>query len=164
MTLNFWNRLEEYVIGTLALCALCVGAFGMASRYLFPDISSDWTDEVVIYLILWGVWISGSRLVHDKSHVSADLILRRLPVSWKRRAIILNDVVGALFSLSLVYAGFLVVELSLALDERSESVLQFPLAWYYLSLPIGMFLMVTRYGISIFNMLNRNDGETGDKE
>lgn len=163
MIMHKWNRFEEYLIGALALCALCVGAFGMISRYAYPGIASDWTDEVIIYFILWSVWLSGSRLVHEKSHVSADLVLRHLPVLWRRLAAILNDVVGALFSLGLAYAGFLVVELAFALDERSESVLQFSLAWYYLALPVGMLLMAMRYVISIVQQFHHQNSEEKGK-
>lgn len=139
------NTLETFLVGGAGLIALVIGCYAMLVRYFLPHIAAGWADELVVYFVMWAIWISTSRLVAENSHVHADVITSLLPARWQRRAGFFNSVLGFFFCSVMAFAAFQVVALAFRLEEKSESALQFPLAFYYLSLMVGMLLMAYRY-------------------
>lgn len=139
------NTLETFLVGGTGLIALIIGCYAMIVRYFMPHIAAGWADELVVYLVMWAIWISTSRLVAENCHVHADVVTSLLPAHWQRRLGFLNSILGFFFCSVMAYAACQVVILAFRLQERSESVLQFPLGFYYLSLMVGMLLMAYRY-------------------
>ena len=140
-----WNQFEKLATSILAAAALLLSCYEMATRYFWPSQSPDWATEVIIYLIIWAVFLGGSSLIKENRQVRADLITQRLPLPLQRYAEIFNSLVGLFFCSALTYYGYEVVDFAVVMDERSESSLLFPIFWYYLCLPVGMFLMSLRY-------------------
>ncbi len=158
--LSGWNWFERNLIGVLAIAALALATYQMIARYLFPSLSTAWTGEVVIYLIVWAVFVAASLLVHDDAHVRADLVLRLLPAKSQRPIEIFNIVVALVFSLVLAYFGVLAALDSWQMDERSITALRFPMWVYYAALPAGFALMALRYIRRLYLYLFRYDAET----
>lgn len=139
------KKLETVVVGSASLTAIAIGLYAILARHFLPQLAVGWTDEVVVYLVMWAIWISASRLVAENGHVHADLVLTRLPKRWQRKLSFLTDCIGFIFCCAVSYGSWQVVKLALQVDERSESVLQFPIAFYDMSLLAGMVLMALRY-------------------
>lgn len=158
--IHLWNEIERVVTGVVAAIALLISCYEMFTRYFFPSMSPDWGTEVVIYLIVWAVFISGSALVRDNRHVRADLIIRLFPVPWQRGFESFNCLIGLIFCAVMFYYGVAVVEFAYDVGERSESSLLFPVFLYYLCLPVGMFLMTIRYAVRLWRFLFAFDSET----
>lgn len=140
-----WDRLERWLIGLLGMAALGIANVQVFSRYVDPDLSINWGDEVTVYLIIWALFVTTSPLVRDDGHVRSDIVLRILPVSWQRGLEIFNCLVALLFCAGLAWYGCQIVADSLAVDERSSAGLSFPMWIYYASLPFGAVLMTLRY-------------------
>jgi len=155
--IEIWDRVERLVVGLLGGIALALCGFEMTTRYLVPQHAPDWGEEVIVYLTMWGIFLSGSALVRENRHVRADLVLRMLGARGQRLAEIFNTLLGLFFTGALAWFGWLVVDFALMLDERSISSLKFPIAWYYLGLPVGMGLMFAGYLLRLYDLLFRFD-------
>lgn len=148
-----YTIIEQYFIGLLGLGALLLSLWVMASRYLNPQLSPDWGEEVIVYLLVWATWISASSLVHNKAHIQTDLLLRKLNETWANRLEKLHAIIGITVTIAIGYAGIHVVLFAIQNGESSESSLHFPLWVYYLAIPLSMTLMSMRY-IRSFQALN----------
>ena len=155
--LRIWNGTERTLLGLLGGIALVLSGYEILTRYLFPQHAPDWGEEVIVYVVMWGVFMSGSGLVGDNHHVRADIIVRMLGEQQQRLCEIFNTLLGIGFTGAMAWFGWEVVEFALMLDERSISSLRFPIAWYYLCLPVGMGLMALRFTIRLYELLFRFD-------
>jgi C4-dicarboxylate transporter DctQ subunit len=144
-----WDRVEQTLIGLFGLAALGVGLWSVFSRYFATGLSSGWGDEVIVYLVVWGIMIASSQLVRRDGHVRPDLVLRLLPPRAQRWFEAFNCIVAIAFCGGLVWYGWQITTTSQMLDERSSTGLAFPMYLYYASLVAGGGLMLLRYCIRL---------------
>ena len=154
---TLWDRLERLIVGILGALAMLVGLVQVAGRYLFPAHAIAWAEEVIVYLIVWGVLLIASQLVRTDGHVRPDLVLRLLPPGAQRWVEVFNCLVALAFSAGMVWFGWQIVSTSWAIDERSSTALGFPMYVYYACLPVGGALMVARYLARLYRYLFRFD-------
>lgn len=157
---TIWDRIERILVGVLGALAMLVGLVQVLGRYFFPQHAISWAEEVIVYLVVWGVMIVSSQLVRTDGHVRPDLVLRLVPPAGQRWMEVLNCLVALAFCMGLVWYGYQIVDTSILLDERSSSDLQFPMWIYYASLPAGGALMTVRYAIRLYRYLFHFDPAT----
>ncbi|HEX3864455.1 MAG TPA: TRAP transporter small permease [Stellaceae bacterium] len=155
-----WDRIERLLIGLFGAGALLVGTYQVIGRYIVPQYASGWSDEVTVYLAVWGIFLAASQLVRTDGHVRPDLVLRLMPARMQRVVETFNCVVALVFCLGLLWFGFHIVADAWDLDERSETVLAFPMWAYYAAMPTGAALMSLRYIIRLYRYLFRFDPAT----
>ena len=155
-----WNGIERFACGVLALSALVVGAYSVIGRYIDQQIAFSYGDEVVVYLTVWAVFLAASQLVRTDGHVRPDLVLRLLSPRGQRWAETFNCLVAIVFCAGLAWYGLQIATTSYALDERSQTGLQFPMWIYYSALPTGFGLMLIRYVRRLSGYLFRFDPAT----
>jgi len=151
--MRVWDRVEQTLVGLLGIAALGVGLWQIFGRYFASQLSSGWGDEVIVYLIIWGVMIVSSQLVRLDGHVRPDLVLRLLPPAVQRLLEVFNCLIALVFCSGLVWYGWQIVNTAWILDERSFTGLSFPMYIYYAALPAGSALMVVRYAIRLLRYL-----------
>lgn len=144
---------EDWAIGVLALAALGIALYGTLTRYLLPQFAADWSEEAFVYAVIWAIWLSGGRLVVTGGHVRSDWLLRVLGGRSARALEALHATLGFAFCVAFCFFGFDVVRLALQLNERSDSTLHFPMALYYLAMPVGLLLMAARYATHLHGVL-----------
>jgi C4-dicarboxylate transporter DctQ subunit len=157
---TIWDTIERTIVGLLGLLAMLVGLVQVLGRYFFPQFAISWAEEVIVYLVVWGVMIISSQLVRTDGHVRPDLVLRLVPPAGQRWLEAFNCIVALAFCGGMIWYGWEIVDTSLLLDERSSSGLQFPMYIYYLSLPVGGGLMGLRYMIRLYRYLFHFDPAT----
>ena len=156
MITEYWDKLENWIVGVGAGSAVLVFLYGMLARFVFPQLAPDWVLDVTIFTLIWAVFLSGSLLVSRSLHVRADLIFRLFSYSGKRVAEIFNSAVALTVCATLCLSGIEVVQFAIDLDERTLNSLRFPMAAYYACLPVAMGLMTIRYGIRLWQVAIRD--------
>jgi C4-dicarboxylate transporter, DctQ subunit len=154
---TLWDRFERLIVGVLGALAMLVGLVQVLGRYFFPAHAIAWAEEVIVYLIVWGVLLISSQLVRTDGHVRPDLVLRMLPPAGQRWMEVFNCLVALLFSFGMVWYGWEIVSVSWMIDERSSTALGFPMWAYYACLPTGGVLMMMRYLVRLYRYLFRFD-------
>jgi TRAP-type C4-dicarboxylate transport system permease small subunit len=143
--MNKWIEQLIAIVGIGALLAYC---FGIVARYAFTWLVPDWTEEVTVYALLWGMLLAGGLLVDRERHLSAGVMHLAAP----RLAPYLDRIgliIALVFCLFLTWQGVELVKLELRLEEVSRSRLQIPLAYVYAIFPFAMAYMSYRYVIKI---------------
>ena len=138
---TFWDRVERTLVGLLGAVAMIVGVVQVVGRYFFPAYAISWAEEVIVYLVVWGVMIISSQLVRTDGHVRPDLVLRLAGPTGQRWMESFNCIVALVFCVGMVWYGYHITETSWLLDEHSASDFAFPMWIYYASLPTGGLLM-----------------------
>ncbi|HLG80936.1 MAG TPA: TRAP transporter small permease [Bradyrhizobium sp.] len=156
----WWDKAERFLIGLLGLAAMLVGVVQVAGRYLAPRYAISWAEEVIVYLIVWGIMLAASQLVRTDSHVRPDLVLRAVPPRAQRWLEVLNCIAALVFCIGLAWYGWSIVATSWQLDERSSSDLQFPIWLYSAAIPTGAVLMTGRYLARLYRYLFAFDAAT----
>lgn len=155
-----WDWIERTLVGLLGALAMVVGLVQVLGRYFFPTHAISWAEEVIVYLVVWGVMIISSQLVRTDGHVRPDLVVRLIPPAGQRWMEAFNCVVALAFCFGMLWYGWEIVDTSLMLDERSATDLGFPMWIYYSALPAGGALMTARYLIRLYRYLFRFDPAT----
>src|ERR1700761_3787230 len=156
----WWDKAERFLIGLLGLAAMIVGLVQVVGRYVAPRYAITWAEEVIVYLVVWGIMLAASQLVRSDGHVRPDLVLRAVSPRVQRWMEVANCVVALAFCLGLAWYGLSIVETSWMLDERSSSDLQFPMWLYSAAVPTGAALMSGRYIIRLCRYLFAFDPAT----
>lgn len=147
---TFWDRIERTLVGLLGAIAMVVGVVQVVGRYFFPQYAISWAEEVIVYLVVWGVMIISSQLVRSDGHVRPDLVLRLVGINGQRWMEAFNCVVALAFCVGMVWYGSAIVHSSFELDEHSATDFSFPMWIYYSALPVGGLLMFGRYTIRLY--------------
>ena len=157
---TIWDTIERTLVGLLGLLAMVIGLVQVLGRYFFPADAISWAEEVIVYLVVWGVMIISSQLVRLDGHVRPDLVLRLVPPQGQRWLETFNCLVALFFCAGMIWYGWQIVDTSLLLDERSSTDLQFPMYIYYAALPAGGVLMAMRYLIRLYRFVFHFDPKT----
>jgi C4-dicarboxylate transporter, DctQ subunit len=148
-----WDRVERTLVGLLGAIALAIAVVQVFGRYIDPAGAITWAEEVIVYIMVWGIMIIASQLVRTDGQVRPDLVLRMLPPGVQRWVEVFNCLVAIAFTFGMVWYGWDVVSTAVLLDQRSSSDLQFPIWIYYTALPVGGALMLIRYVIRLLRYL-----------
>lgn len=152
--------IENALMALLVTLALGMVTVEVVLRYFFPRHLTDYGLELTVYFTVWAVFIAGAPLIREGRHVRADILMHMLPPSAQRILELLGLVVGLIFVSVLCYFGWLMVQNSIELGEKSESSLKMPLVIYYAALPVGMTLMIPPFLVRIYQLIFRYDAAT----
>ena len=114
----WWDKAERILIGLLGLAAMAVGLVQVVGRYVAPRYAISWAEEVIVYLVVWGIMLAASQLVRTDGHVRPDLVLRAVSPRVQRWMEVANCVVALGFCAGLAWYGYSIVDTSWMLDER----------------------------------------------
>jgi C4-dicarboxylate transporter DctQ subunit len=156
----WWDKAERFLIGLLGVAAMAVGLVQVVGRYVAPRYAISWAEEVIVYLVVWGIMLAASQLVRTDGHVRPDLVLRAVSPRVQRWMEVANCVIALAFCAGLAWYGYSIVETSWMLDERSSSDVQFPIWLYSAAIPTGAALMSGRYLIRLYRYLFGFDPQT----
>jgi C4-dicarboxylate transporter DctQ subunit len=157
---TWWDKVERAVIGLLGVAAMAVGLVQVVGRYIAPQYAISWAEEVIVYLVVWGIMLAASQLVRTDGHVRPDLVLRAVSPQGQRWMEVVNCIAALAFCAGLAWFGWSIVDTSWMLDERSSSNVQFPMWLYSAAVPTGAMLMSIRYLIRLYRYVFAFDPET----
>jgi TRAP-type C4-dicarboxylate transport system permease small subunit len=85
------KQIEEFIFikvpnvaaGILFLVAAILNIANVIARYIFSD-PIFWAEEILIFLIIWGVFLMAGSVTYRGAHLNMDLIYSGMSPLWKR--------------------------------------------------------------------------------
>jgi TRAP-type C4-dicarboxylate transport system permease small subunit len=148
-----WARCEQFLIGALALAALALCSYNVLVRYFIPRLALEASDEVQVYLVVWGILLALGLVTAADRHVKADLFVGMFPDAFRRWVAVFGELLGLGFSLLLVWYGTAITWQAWSFGDVSTTSLRFPLWIFIAALPAGAFLMSVRYVLRLIRLL-----------
>lgn len=99
----FFVTVPGWILGTLMLVGIAINFANVVSRYAFGQ-AIFWTEEILVFFAIWGVFIGMAAIAYRGEHLNMDLFSAAVPQRWRR---VLN---GAVAATLLVVSCFVVVQ------------------------------------------------------
>ena len=169
--MKYLDHLEELIITFLIGLATVVIFVAVVHRYLsgiaipglqdwLLTINMSWAQELCIYMFVWMAKFGAAYGVRSGIHVGVDVIVNRLPDSWRIKCVMIGIAGGALFTSLIGTLGALFVwenglhyalynKLGMNVTELIEGPITPDLEWptwlIYSAVPLGSYLMCFRF-------------------
>jgi len=169
--MKYLDHLEEVIITFLIGAATVVIFLSVSHRYMsgfaipglqdwLLTINMSWTQELCIYMFVWMAKFGAAYGVRTGIHVGVDVIVNRLPETWRIKCVMLGIAGGALFTSLIGTLGARFVwengmhyavfnKLGMNVTELIEGPITPDLEWptwiIYSAVPLGSYLMCFRF-------------------
>lgn len=169
--MKYLDRLEEIIIAFLIGAATLIIFAAVIHRYTaglpipglqdwLLTINMSWAQEACIYMFVWMAKFGAAYGVRTGIHVGVDVLVTRLPESWRVKCILLGitggvvftGIIGALgasfvWDNGMHYAVFnkLGMDVSEVIEGPITPDLEWPTWIIYSAIPLGSFLMCFRF-------------------
>jgi TRAP-type transport system small permease protein len=129
--------LEDFTIALFSI--LCVVVFAaVVARYVLQN-PLIWSEEVVIYLFTWVVFLGSTILYKDKKHISIGLVAQMLPRTLRNVLDIFGGLLILAFLILLLHQGYILFQMNADIPSITIPV---PVGIATVSLPIMALLMI----------------------
>lgn len=126
-------------LGALLLFSMLIICFyQVISRYVL-NTPLAWTEQTAVQIFIWLAMIGSFMAMIKGEHVSIDIIYSKLPLSAKRIAHLINNIIIAFVLCVVCVNGLSFAQLNSS--QYSPTVAWLSMYWVYLALPVGSFLM-----------------------
>ncbi len=132
--------IPRLAIGFILLLCIGINAANIIGRYLFLA-PLPWAEEVLSFLIIWGVCLGASAVTYDRRHLAMDVFVSLYP-QWLRRALeglILAAIVG--FSGFAAFQAWKIVEI-MARNGQVSITAEIPMTVPYFGFVVGFAMIV----------------------
>jgi C4-dicarboxylate transporter DctQ subunit len=153
------GRLSRAVlsIATVAsLIALALMIYEGASRYLV-DVSYDWVEEVVRYLLVWAFFATLGIAGLRHCHIRTEMLVARMPAPLQRLTWVFACIVGLAYATLLGYSSVAQLQRYWVTRMVSESTLELPMWAIFMALPLGAVMLAVYYLIALRYALRGQD-------
>lgn len=131
------------IISELSLfMIMLLTCYAVIARYMFRT-PSIYATEVSVYLLLVGTWFSIGYIQKVNRHVRVEIFESLFPDVLKACSRWISTLAILFFCVVLIWAGYLLAETAYIRNQRSTSVLRFPIWITYSLIPIGGILLGT---------------------
>ena len=134
------NRLVEIASSIALVVASFVLTYAVITRY-FLHFSTDWQDEVSVFLIVGSVFMSAAAVQARRGHVGIEAIVGLLSARANKVRMILVDVFTFLFCAYFSWKSLLLLHEAITEGYRTASTWQPPLWIPYSLMTAGMTLL-----------------------
>ena len=148
------NSLIVMVSSIALVIAACVLTYGVVTRY-FLHFSTDWQDEMSVFLIVGAVFMSAAAIQAQRGHIGIEAIVGLLPKRVNHVRILLVDVASLAFCGYFAWKSFTLLHEALVDDYHSSSTWAPPLWIPYSLMTVGMTLLGLQLLLQIVNELRR---------
>jgi C4-dicarboxylate transporter, DctQ subunit len=133
----------ENVLAVTALALATVIAVGsVLLRYVF-DVFLSWSEESIIYLIIYSTFLGAVITLRHNEHVSVDVLLIVLKGRARRAVAVLGGVLTVIYLAVIGFYGWLLLAEPFSTSTSTPS-LKLPLWVVEAAVPIGFTLMFLR--------------------
>jgi TRAP-type C4-dicarboxylate transport system permease small subunit len=152
-------RLNQVIV-VLSSTALVAGgivlSYSVVTRY-FLRWSTDWQDEMSVFLILGAVFMSSAAVQARRGHVAIEAIVGLLPPRVNQVRMFLVDVATLAFCAYFPWKSWLLLAEAWTGGYRSSSTWQPPLWIPYSLMTAGMALLSVQVALQVVGYFRRGD-------
>lgn len=156
--IKFWDKFEWYLIGILLGTATFLCFLEVVRRVIFNS-PTQWTEEVIRYLIIFAVFIGISSVTKKNEHIRMSMIVDLFSEKKRRIIDIVTASIGMVFSVTILISGIMLVADARSSETLSEFGLNMPIYIPYLALPIGGALMSLRLVERMIDIISPKEDE-----
>ena len=139
----FVNRAIVLLSSIALIIASFVLTYSVASRY-FLHLSTDWQDELSVFLIVGAVFMSSAAIQERRGHVAIEAIVSVLPAGVNHVRQILVDGASFMFCAFFAWKSWLLLDEAWTENFHSESTWGPPLWIPYSLMAVGMTLLAVQ--------------------
>jgi TRAP-type C4-dicarboxylate transport system permease small subunit len=136
------------------LAASIVLTYSVIVRY-FLKISTDWQDEMSVFLIIGAVFMSAAAIQARRGHVAIEAIVGLLPPAVNRVRQIAVDIASLVFCGFFAWKSWILLEEAIVENFHSGSTWGPPLWIPYSLMTVGMTLLGIQLLVQIVDELRR---------
>jgi TRAP-type C4-dicarboxylate transport system permease small subunit len=134
------NRLIVIVSSIALVIAALVLTYGVVTRY-FLHYSTDWQDEISVFLIVGSIFMSSAAVQARRGHVAIEAVSSLLSDNVNRWRLFVVDIATFAFCAFFSWKSWLLLEEAIVEGYRSSSTWQPPLWIPYSLMTAGMTLL-----------------------
>jgi TRAP-type C4-dicarboxylate transport system permease small subunit len=134
------NRVIVVLSSIALVLASCVLTYSVIVRY-FLKISTDWQDEMSVFLIVGAVFMSAAAIQAQRGHIGIEAIVGLLPKRVNHWRILLVDAASFAFCGYFAWKSATLLQEAYVNDYHSTSTWAPPLWIPYSLMTVGMFLL-----------------------
>jgi TRAP-type C4-dicarboxylate transport system permease small subunit len=143
------------IVSSMALvAAACVLTYSVASRY-FLHFSTDWQDELSVFLIVGAVFMSAASIQARRGHVAIEAIVGLLPARVNAVRQWLVDLASLVFCGYFAWKSWTLLDEAWVEDYHSGSTWGPPLWIPYSLMAVGMTLLGLQLLLQVAKPLRR---------
>jgi TRAP-type C4-dicarboxylate transport system permease small subunit len=132
-------KIPFVICGVIMLAAIAINISNVVGRYVF-NAPVSWAEEVLSYMIIWGVFIAACAVTYQGTHLKMDLVVMNLR---GLRAKLLGALTVALIVICAIFLmrqSYQIVQLYSMTGETSMGA-RVPLIYPHTGLLVGFFLI-----------------------
>ena len=132
--------IPRLAIGFILLAAILINAANIVGRYMF-SAPLPWAEEVLSFLIIWGVCLGGSAVTYDRRHLAMDVFIGLYPPTFRR---ILD---GLMLATMVGFCGFAAIQAwriveIMARNGQVSITAEIPMTVPYFGFVVGFTMIV----------------------
>jgi TRAP-type C4-dicarboxylate transport system permease small subunit len=155
------NRVIVTLSSIALVLAACVLTYSVIVRY-FLKISTEWQDEVSVFLIVGAVFMSAAAIQAQRGHIGIEAIVGLLPMRINHWRILLVDAASFAFCAFFAWKSATLLQEAYVNDYHSTSTWAPPLWIPYSLMTVGMFLLSIQLLLQVVaGLRGRNAGPRG---
>jgi TRAP-type C4-dicarboxylate transport system permease small subunit len=148
------NQIIVFVSSMALVAAACVLTYSVASRY-FLHFSTDWQDELSVFLIVGAVFMSAASIQARRGHVAIEAIVGLLPARVNAVRQWLVDLASLVFCGYFAWKSWTLLDEAWVEDYHSGSTWGPPLWIPYSLMALGMTLLGLQLLLQVAKPLRR---------
>jgi TRAP-type C4-dicarboxylate transport system permease small subunit len=133
-------KAPHFICGGILLAAVVINIANVIGRYIFFRPIA-WAEEVLMFMIVWGVFISAGSILYQGLHLRMDLLVINARGRFRSFLGTLTIALAIACSLFMIVQSFHIVSNYAASGERSITA-GVPLVFTHAALLVGFILMV----------------------
>jgi TRAP-type C4-dicarboxylate transport system permease small subunit len=150
------NHLIVIASSVALVAAAFVLTYSVASRYFF-HFSTDWQDELSVFLIVGAVFMSSAAIQARRGHVAIEAIVAVLPPGVNRVRHVLVDIASLVFCAYFAWKSWTLLHEAWVDNYHSGSTWGPPLWIPYSLMAVGMTLLSVQLLLQAVDQLRRNE-------
>lgn len=135
---DWMNLVLRHVVGAMLGVMVVIVGLQIIVRFVMPRLglmlSVPWSEELARYLMIWCIFLGAAVAARAGALIAVDTLPDSLPARWGDRVRLLALAITIGFFGTLIWLGWRWVEFG---ETETSTVLNLPMAWVYMSLPIG---------------------------